>query len=258
MLMILLRITGYGWMAVVLLVLSIFVGIGIIKRRDKHAKPGCVGVAYVSLVVFILLSFSTMLTGMLGSFVLDIFTLSRYEAKVISISAYEKHSRKSKKMTTMYRSTVAFTTADGTLVEIPTDISSSERGKIGEIVTVGYKPGMETAEELSGSKYLLMAGGAVMLLVMGYFAVAGIFYAMGWGMSGFYRFGMNLVMYLILPLAMLFMLGGIGYVVVLYFTGNKRDMPIWAVVVCCFFCLVLLGGMLGYVRMLIEKGGRIR
>lgn len=257
MLMILLRITGYGWTAIVLIALSILVAIKILKRSNRQEKSGCIGVGYVSLIVFILLSFSTMLAGMLGSFVLNIFTLPRYEAKVVNISSYQSTDNK-KRTTTMYRSEVAFTTEDGTPVEIGTDISSSERGEIGEVVKVGYRPGMQTAEELSGSKYMLMAGGAVMLLIMGYFVVAGIFYAMGAKMSAFYRFGMNGLLYFILPLGMLFMLGGMGYAVVLYFMGRKPDMPVWAVVVCCFFCLVLLGGLLGYIRMLRERAVQIR
>lgn len=257
MLMILLRITGYGWTAIVLIALSIIIAIKILKRRSPNEKAGCIGVGYVSLIVFILLSFSIMLTGALGSFVLNIFTLPRYEAKVIDISSYQ-HTNSKKRTTTMYRSIVAFTMEDGTPVEIRSDISSSERGEIGEIVKVGYRPGMQIAEELSGGKFILMAGAAVMLLVMGYFVIAGIFYAMGSQMSAFYRFGMKLLLYLIFPLGMLFLLGGMGYAVVLYFTGQKPDMPVWAVVVCCFFCLVLLGAMLGYLRMLRERTIRIR
>lgn len=255
--MILLRITGYGWTAIVLMVLSIFVAIKILRRSSGDGKPGCIGVGYVSLILFILLMFSTVLTGVLGSFVLDIFTLHRYEAKVIDISSYQDRNRR-KRTTTMYRPIVAFTTEDGTPVAIGTDVSSSERRKIGEVVKVGYRPGMQIAQELSASKYMLMAGAAVMLLVMGYLVVAGIFYAMGAQMQAFYRFGMNVLLYLIFPMGMLFLLGGMGYAVALYFMGSKPDMPVWAVVVCCFFCFVLLGAMLGYVRMLKERAVRIR
>lgn len=256
MLMILLRITGYGWTAIALMALSLLVAIKILKRGSRHGKSGCLGVGYVSLVVFILLSLSTALAGVLGRFVLNVVTLPRYEAKVIDISSYQdKDSRN--RSTTMYKSVVAFVTEDGTPVEIGTDVSSSGRRAIGDIVKVGYRPGMQTAEELSGGKYILMGGGALMLLIMGYFVVAGMMYAMGARMEGFYRFGMNLVLYVIFPVAMLFLLGGMGYAVVLYFMGRKPDMPVWAVMVCCFFCFILLGGMLGYIRMLTERRGRI-
>lgn len=254
--MILLRITGYGWTAIALMALSVLVAIKILKRGSRYGKSGCIGVGYVSLVVFILLSLSTTLAGVLGRFVVNVITLPRYEAKVIDISSYQdKDSRN--RSTTMYKSVVAFVTEDGTPVEIGTDVSSSGRRAIGDIVKVGYRPGMPTAEELSGGKYILMGGGAFMLLIMGYFVVAGIMYAVGARMEVFYRFGMNLVLYVIFPVAMLFLLGGMGYAVILYFMGRKPDMPVWAVVVCCFFCFILLGGMLGYIRMLTERRGRI-
>ncbi len=254
--MILLRLTGYGWTAIALMALSVLVAIKILKRRSPYGKVGCLGVGYVSLVLFILLSLSTTLVGVLGRFVLNVVTLPRYEAKVIDISSYQGKDSKNRR-TTMYKSIVEFVTEDGTRVEVGTDVSSSGKRAIGDIVKVGYKPGMQTAEELSGGKYILMGGGALMLLIMGYFVIGGMMYAMGARMAVFYRFGMNLLLYLIFPVAMLFLLGGMGYAVVLYFMGMKPDMPVWAVVVCCFFCLVLLGGMLGYVRMLTERGRQI-
>lgn len=257
MLMILLRITGYGWTAIALMALSVLVAIKILKRRSPYGKAGCLGVGYVSLVLFILLSLSTTLVGVLGRFVLNVVTLPRYEAKVIDISSYQDKDSRNRR-TTMYKSVVAFATEDGTRVEIGTDVSSSGRRAIGDIVKVGYRPGMKTAEELSAGKYILMGGGALMLLIMGYFVIGGIMYAMGARMAVFYRFGMNLLLYVVFPVAMLFLLGGMGYALVLYFMGMKPDMPVWAVVVCSFFCLILLGGMLGYIRMLTERGARIR
>lgn len=257
MLIILLRITGYGWTAIAFIVLSVLVAVKILKRNNPDSKPGCMGIGYVSLVVFCLLSFTSMLTGVLGGFVVNAFTLPRYKAKVVNVSSYISKDSKNRN-TIMYRSTVAFTTKDGTPVEIDTDVSSSGKPEIGEMVTVGYEPGMSAAGEFSASKYLLMGGAAVMLLVMGYFAMGGIFYAMGWRMTSFLNFGMKILLYFILPLGMLFMLGGMGYAVVQYFIGLRPDMPIWAVAVCTFFCLVLSLAMVGYVRMLTERSRRIR
>ncbi len=138
-----------------------------------------------------------------------------------------------------------------------TDVSSSGKKEKGGLVTVGYKPGMETAEELSGNKYILIGGAAVLLLIMGYFILAGIAYAMGRRMQPFYRFGLGLLLYFIFPLAMLFLLGGMGYAVVSYFMGKKPDMPGWAVAVCSFFSIVLFLAFIGYLRMLSERSRRI-
>ncbi|MGF6849809.1 hypothetical protein QFZ51_005044 [Chitinophaga sp. W3I9] len=257
MLIILLRITSYGWAAIAIVVLSVLLAVKILKRNNPGGKPGCMGIGYVSLVVFCLLSLSATLAGVLGDFVVNAFTLPRYKAKVVSFSSYVSKDSKNKN-TIMYRSTVAFTTKDGTPVEMETDVSSSGKPDIGEVITVGYEPGMSAAGEFSTSKYLLMSGAAVMLLVMGYFAIGGILYAMGWRMASFFNSGMILLLYFIIPLAMLFMLGGMGYAVVQYFMGLRPDMPVWAVVVCTFFCLVLSAGMLGYFRMLTDRRARTR
>lgn len=260
MLMILLYITGYGWTAIGFIALSVLLAIKILKRGNRNARPGCLGIGYVALVAFCLLSLSATLGGVLGGFVVNAFTLPRYEAKVTSLSSYQSTSqdkdsrgRSSSRTVTMYTSTVAFTTNDGTPVEIETDVSSSGKRAIGETVTIGYKPGMEKAQELNGTKYLLMGGATVMLLIMAYVVIGGFLYAMGFRMVRFYRLGMGLLLYFILPLAMLFLLGAMGYAVVLYFMGDKPDMPVWAVVVCIFFCLILSGALLGYVRMLSER-----
>lgn len=242
---------------IALVVLSVLVAVKILKRKNKDNKLGCLGIGYVSLIAFCLFSLSTLLAGILGRFLFDTFTLPRYEARVVDFHTFQDKDNKNRTVT-MFQPIVTFATNEGTPVTIKTDISSSGKKTIGEVLTVGYKPGMETAEELSGNKYILIGGAAVMLLIMGYFALSGIAYAMGWRMKPFYRFGTGLLLYFIFPLAMLFLLCGMGYAVVLYFMGQKPDMPVWAVAICSFFSLVLLFAFMGYVRMLSERSRRLR
>jgi hypothetical protein len=254
---ILLQITGYGWTAIAFMVLSVLLAVKIIKRRNSKAKAGCLSVGYIALIVFILLTFTAVLTGALSSYVINVFTLTRYESRVVSTSSHHKRSNGKYTKTIMYLPTVTFVTKDGTTVTVETNTSTSEQPAIGEVITVGYQRGMEKAVEISAGSYLIMAGTAVMLLIIGYFAIGGVLYAMGTRMTSFYNFGLKLLLYLILPLAMLFMSGALGYVVIQYFLGNKPDMPEWAVAVCCFFCLILIGGIIGYFRMLIDKKGQL-
>lgn len=256
--MILLRITGYGWVAIAFVVLSVLMAVKILKRNNRNGNIGCISIGYVSLVVFCLLSLSSVLGGFLGEFVINSFTLPRYKGKVVSISSYQSRDSKTNRTTTMYKSTVAFTLKNGRPVEVETDVSSSGKREIGEVVTVGYEPGMDRAEEFSGGKYLLIGGAAVMLLVMGYFVVGGILYSMNLTMEWYFALGMKLLLYFILPLGMLFMFGALGYALVQYFMGLRPDMPGWAVAVCGFFCLVLFFAMIGYVRMLGERTQGIR
>ena len=253
---ILLQITGYGWVAIAFMVLSVLMAVKILKRNNRDGNIGCISIGYISLVVFCLLSLSSVLAGFLGSFVVKSFTLPRYKGKVVSLSSYQSRDSKTNRTTTMYKSTVAFTLKDGRPVEIETDVSSSGKREIGEVVTVGYEPGMDRAEEFSSGKYLLIGGGVVMLLVMGYFVVGGILYSMQVRMEWYFGLGMKLLLYFILPLGMLFMFCALGYALVQYFMGLRPDMPGWAVAVCGFFCLVLFFAMIGYVRMLGERSTR--
>jgi hypothetical protein len=255
--MILLRITGYGWTGIAFMVLSVLVAVKILKRNNRSGNIGCISIGYISLVVFCLLTLSSVLAGFLGGFVINSFKLPRYQGKVVSISSYQDYDSKTRRTTTMYKSTVAFTLKDGTPVEIETDISSSGKREIGEMVTVGYEPGIDRAEEFSGGKYLLIGGGVVMLLVMGYFVTGGILYAMNVKMDWYFALGMKLLMYFIFPLGMLLFFCGRGYALVQYFMGLRPDMPGWAVAVCSFFCLVLFLAMIGYVRMLGERSRRV-
>lgn len=252
---VLLQITGYGWTGIAIIILSVLIAVKILKRSNRQGRPGCLGIGYVSLVVFCLLTFTVSLGGVLGGFIYKAVTLPRYQARVVSYTSFESKDSKNRHRI-MYRATVTFNTADGTPVTMESDVASSGKPEVGEIITVGYKPDMERVEELSWSKFLLMGGASVMLLIIGYFAVGGVLYAMGYKMKRYMGFGMNLLLYFIFPLAMLFLFCGMGYALVLYFMGLKPDMPIWAVAICLFFCLVLAAAFFGYARLLMERRSR--
>lgn len=254
--MVLLQITSYGWAAIAMMVLSVLVAVKVLKRGDTRRKPGCLGVGYIALIVFCLLSFATMLSGMLGGFVYHALKLPRYEAKVVDHHAFQDKDSRGRYVT-MYQPVVVFTDARGREQQLKTDIASTGAPEIGSTITVLYEPGMAAAEELSGGKYILLGGAAMGLLLIGYFLVAGISYAMGRPMARIGMFGMGLLMYIVFPVGMLFLLGGMSYAIVLYFMGKKPDMPMWALAICIFFSIVLFLAFIGYIRMLFEKGKRI-
>jgi len=250
---ILLQITVFGWTALGVLLVSIIITAGILRRGGR--KSGCMGIGYVGLVVFVVLSLTTGLTGMLGGFVYNAFTLPRYEARVVDHESYVSESRDKDytRRTTMYRPIVVFRDGNGQEHQLKSDVSSSSPETIGAVLTVGYKPGMNRVEAFSTSKYILVGGGFVMLLILAYFSVAGIAYASGARMQGLSRLGINILLFVIIPLAMLGFIAGLGYAVIAYFRGDKPDMPMWALAICIFFLLVLLPSFYGYVRMLAGK-----
>ncbi|WP_118972675.1 DUF3592 domain-containing protein [Taibaiella koreensis] len=253
--LLILQITSYGWTALGLLLLSIVMAAGILRRGGRNRRPGCVSMGYVTLVVFIIFGFTASLGGMLGGFVYNVFTLPRYQARVVDHETYISESRDngSTRRTTMYRPIVVFTDQNGQERQLKSDVSSSGPQAIGALLTVGYRPGMDNAEEFSTSKYLLVGGGTLMLLILAYFSIAAIAYASGAGMEKLTRTGVKLLLFLVVPLVMLAFMAGLGYAVIAYFRGDKPDMPVWALAICIFFILVLLPSFYAYIRLLAGK-----
>ena len=243
--MVLLNVTTYGWAVLAMMVLAVLMAVKILKRTSGRA--GAVGISYVSIIVFVLLICATTLGNMLAGFIYNVTTLPKYEARVVEVNGrWDRDSKGRRAM--IYTPIVSFRNANGAEVRLKTDMASGARPDIGEIIRVGYSTGMDVAEEISLSKYMLIGGAGVMLLLIGYFLFGGIYYAMGKNMSRYFVFGKNLVMGFIMPLGMLLLLGGMGYALFLYFSGQKPDMPMWAVVVCGFFSVMLFFSFIGYIR----------
>lgn len=251
-----LQITTYGWTGLALLVLAVICGVRIVKR-SRSPKRGCVAVGYVSLVVFLIFCFTGGIGGMIGGFVYNAFTLPRYQARVVDHDSYVSESRdrdsRRTRRTTMYQPIVEFRDDRGNAVHLKSDVASSSPENIGATLTVGYRPGMTKVVAFSMGKYILVGGGAVMLLVLLYCSVAAIAYAMGAPMKKLTQLGVNLIMFFLIPVAMLAFIAGLGYAVIAYFKGDKPDMPLWALAICIFFLLVLLPSFYGYVRLLFSR-----
>lgn len=255
----LLHITSYGWGAIGLVLLSVVLALKILKRGESR-KAGCVSVGYVALILFIVFSSTVVLSGMLGGFVYNAFTLPRYQATVVDHYSYTSESRDKNgtRRTTMYQPIVVFKDNADREVRLRSDVASGSPEPLGSVITVGYQPGMATATAFSAGKYLLIGGATVMLLLLGYCSIAGIMYALGGKMQKMISLGLGLLLYLLVPLAMLGFIAGLGYATIEYFRGNKPDMPLWALAICIFFCVVLLLTFTGYVRMLAERRSRRR
>ncbi|SHE75600.1 hypothetical protein [Pedobacter caeni] len=251
--MILLSITNYGWVTIALAGLSIVVAIKVLQRMSSNRNSGFISIGFVALIVFILLSLSLSLGNFLGRFVAKTIRLPKYEAKIVDYTTHQSSGSGGRRSSTMFTPVVSFTTHKGIPLKIATDISSGGRPVTGELITIGYEEGMTTAEEFTGSKYLLIGGACTMLLIMGYFCIVGIAYAMGAEMRVYFSIGINLLLYVIFPIGLMFFLGAVGYALFLYFTGQKPNMPGWAVGVCIFFLIMLFLGFISYLQMLYKR-----
>lgn len=250
--LLLLSVTAYGWSFIGLMVLSAWVTYKFVQRMWPGERKGCVTYGYVWLVVFIISSLLFTFTGVFVKSVYAMYTKPKYKAVVVDVSGHTDKDSKGRRIT-MYTPIVAFTDNSNRKVTIETDISSSGKQRVGDIIRVAYASGDSRAADVSGTGIGMMIGLFVMLFIMGFVFFAAFRFAAGKDMSSVVRFGAGVLTYFIFPGVMLFFLAGLGYALYQYFTGQKPDMPFWAVGVCCFFVLVLLLAIPGYFKMMIEK-----
>lgn len=244
--MILLSITPYGWGLLSAITLALILSRGVVKRLSPKENSGCMNYAFVALVLSILMIFVFSFSISISQNIYGFFTKPKYKATVISFtSRWEDRSEKDSdgrsrtRQVLMHTPTVQFTGGDGKQVTLETDISSGGEPVIGDTIVVVYAPGDTIAHELSFASIALLAGASLMIFIMGFILYGALQYARGANMKKFTAFAIGFVMRFLFPFAMLSLFVGMAYAIWQYFTGNKPDMPIWAVVVCCFFCLVL-------------------
>mgnify|MGYP003575454400 CR=1 FL=1 len=257
-------LTGYGWLMIVVALLSVLLTYKFLSRKSgdsfsKTVKPkaGCLSFGYVFLVIFCIATLALGAVGMFVNSIHNIVSLPRYEATIIDHESHQSESRDSdgrRRSRTMYTPTLRFTDNAGNLREVKADLSSSGKDPIGSTLTIGYKDGMSKAEVISITKYLMLLGLAIMMFVLVYVLVLGIVYSFGWSTAFILRIGGGFLMYFLFPAGMMVLFWGCAYHgLYKHFTGQRHDMPVWAIVVCSIFSVVLFLSFIGYLRMLMGK-----
>jgi len=247
-------LTPYGWTFLGIIAASILLARKILLRKNENEKPGCIGVGYVATVISVLSIMVFTLSAGMGKTVYHFVVLPKYKATVVDTRSYiseTKHKGRIRK-TKMFQAIVTFTDNTGNTIVVPTDIGSSSQVKKGEQMTVVYDFDADTASELSVRSFALIFGCCLMLAIMGYFLYAGLVYAFGGAIKPVFNFGIKAALYFLVPFGMLFLLGGLSYGLYNHY-GAGVYMPLWAEIVCIFFVVVLVFGLLGYINMLRQK-----
>lgn len=250
--------TGYREFMIGIIAASVFLTYKILNRGGpdpERKSPGCVGYGYVFLVVFCVLSLGIGSLAMLITNIHSLVTQPRYQAVIIGYTSYKDNSRNSKgrsRNITMYTPIVRFKDSSGQIIEIESDLSSSGRAPVGSTIEVNYS-GSEKATEVSFTKYFMLLGLATITFVLIYALVFGISYAFGWRLSALKSIGSGFLFYYLFPAGMLLLLWGCGYGAYSYISGEIKDFPLWAFLVCCFFFTVLLFSFPAYIKLLRTK-----
>ena len=246
--------SAYGWSFVISLVVSLWLTrMALAKMRDEQGRPGgCMnaGFTYAVIASMALLFFPFVV--ILATQVHQFSKLPHYEATVVDVTSemveerYEDSDGRSRtRKVMMHTPIVEFMGPTGTL-RLPGSVRSGGEPVMGSKMTVVYAPGMQTASEFSFRSVALYGALAVMLGIVGSILLFIYRWASGRSTEKLGDLGMKLVMWGLVPLAMLAMEALMAYALMQHFLGYK-ELPIWVVGLLGLF-VVALG--LGIVQMI--------
>jgi hypothetical protein len=256
--------TAYGWS----FVFSLFFTIWLVRqtlvkwRREEKQKSGkdegidCLSVGLLTLIL-------GSLTFLFFPFVVMFFetnyqyaTLPQFESTIVAVeSKWEKQEytdtdkRRQTRDVLMHTSIVEFANADGKTVRLPSNIRSGEEPIIGDKLRVAYASGMQTAAEVSFRAFALQFGLLVMLLILGFCLLMITRWVLGKNNEKLASLGINTMLTVGVPLAMIGMEAGFIYGLMRHFSGEK-DFPMWVVGLLIFFVIALGLGIIGYLMSL--------
>jgi hypothetical protein len=243
--MILLSLSSFSWAAILAILLSFLLTIGVFRRVPRDKAPGCSTYGCTGLVISAAMIFVLACTVTISRSVDDYFTKPKYRATIVSFNGRweEKEKSGNSRVRTGYRRmhtpVVQFISKEGRTIIIRTDVSRGAVPVIGDHLLVAYAPGDRVAQEISVASVGLLSGAALIMFIIALALFAVFRYALGADTKGIKSFSMGFLLRFLMPLGMLFFLAGMSYALWQYFAG-KQDMPLWAVFVCGFFCLLLL------------------
>ena len=258
--MLFITVSPYGYAAIIVLILTIVLTRGVVKRRWPGERAGCMNHFMVASITGMLLLILVMTAMAMTENIYSILTKPRYEAIVVDYHSHREtesyrdaNNRSSTREIMMHTPVVQFKGPADTMVVIESDISSSGKPTIGAAMTVVYNSGDKNAQEYSFSSALLMGVSFVVMFIIAVLITGAAKYALGHSMSAYYEFAWAFGLRFLLPFMMLGFLVGMGTALWGYFNGNKDDLPLWAMLLCCFFCVVLFAALVPVYKIATAK-----
>ncbi|WP_175909780.1 uracil permease [Burkholderia metallica] len=226
-------------------------------RRQTGGKRGSGGaVAFWWLVCFCLVSLFFPFAYWIGDELYELAVSPKYEATVVSYQSEwdtcesrDSSGRTDRYPCIKYTSILEAVMPDGGRVVLPGNIRSGNVPEIGERVDVVLPPGAHQLHERSVRSIGLLAGGGLMVAMIGYFLYLIAAYGAGRNLDRAARLGVAAVMNGLVPLGALLM--EIAFLSVPYrywMRGNPDDWPVWVLALALLFALALLPLLLIYAR----------
>ncbi|WP_176039280.1 uracil permease [Burkholderia stabilis] len=227
-------------------------------RRQAGGKRGSNGgaIAFWWLVCFCLVSLFFPFAYWIGDEFRVLIVSPKYEATVVSYQSEwdtcertDSDGRKESYRCIKYTSMLETTLPDGERVVLPGNIRSGDVPVIGDKVDVVLPPGSNQLHERSVRSVGLLAGGGLMVAMIGYVLYLVAAYGAGKNIDGAVRVGLSMVMNGLVPLGALLMEIGMLSVPYRYWAhGNPQGWPVWVLALSLLFSSALLPLLLLYAR----------
>lgn len=225
-------------------------------RRGAKGAPNRGAVAFWWLVCFCLVSLFFPFAYWIGDELYELAVSPKYEATVVSYQSEwdtcesrDSNGRTDKYRCLKYTPILEAVMPDGQRVVLPGNIRSGSAPVIGERVDVVLPPGANQLHERSVRSVGLLAGGGLMVAMIGYFLYLIAAYGAGRNLDRAARFGVAAVINGLVPLGALLMEIGLLSVPYRYWAqGNPEQWPVWVLALCLLFALSLLPLLLIYAR----------
>lgn len=242
------NITPIGYLFFASLLFGIVLTIAVNRRLAKNGKPQTLlPKLYWGTIIVVISNLFIMFSFFGGNEIYKMVSLPKYEATVIDFNS--QWEKRDDGRVLMHTPKLQFRDSRGEVITQDGNVRSSAEPVIGDTVRVAYADG--TLYVISGASIGLLIALAVMLLILGYILAALTNFALGRKWKWVDNLGVT-VFAIVIYGGMLFMLGAMIYGVFKYFQPGS-DMPLWAMLMCLFFSLVLALAMVGMVRMRMEE-----
>ncbi len=234
-----LMITNTGYLALAVLLISVFFTFKISKRLKDS---GClsIGFTFVLFLSTIAIFISTTYMSLSSSYIY--WNGDKYSAKIISYKTYEekyKDSDNRSRTRTMHIPLFEFKDKHGKQIKLESSTHSGEVPNVGENVSISYLEGGENVLENTFGTYFLIVIAFVFAIIFGFLTTALISYSFGNAMTRFKDiFAMAFLAGL--PISMILLFFGLVYGVYNHIVNDVK-MPIWALFFASFFMLSILG-----------------
>lgn len=238
------------------LIFTVIIVILLVLKKKKAAENISInGLILPTVATLVISGMFFFLAGIVGQSAYAYFFEKKYDAKVVKYDYTEGDSESEPTPIAV----VEFKNDRNQIIQKSIGYGTSHPVELGKTIKISYKEGDKNIKNMSFWEQKLIVSLVLFFFFIFTIATLGItFYVLGRDISFIWKIAMGFMMYIVFPGAMLFFIIVLSWVIWEYFQGKRDDTPIWALGICSLFVTFLIPALLGYFKILFEKGSTFR